>query len=56
MKVKATQPGYYGNELKKEGDVFHIDGQQAFSEKWMEKVVEAPKERPKSSRRQPDSQ
>jgi len=47
MKVKAKELGYYGNQRRREGEVFEIKNEKAFSEKWMEKcesVEEAPVE------------
>jgi hypothetical protein len=38
FKVRATQPGYYDNVTRREGDVFMCANEQAFSSKWMERV------------------
>ncbi|MED5549311.1 MAG: hypothetical protein VX529_08100 [Pseudomonadota bacterium] len=35
--VRATQPGYYGGILRREGDTFTVEGQKAFSAVWMER-------------------
>jgi len=47
MKVKAKSLGYYGNERRREGDVFVIKNEKAFSSKWMEVVPPEPKAEPK---------
>ena len=36
IKVRATQTGYYDHCRRREGDVFIIANQQAFSPNWME--------------------
>ena len=43
MKVKAkftdqTKFGFYGHKRRYNGDVFEIESEKHFSEKWMEKV------------------
>lgn len=38
MKVRALEKGYYGHKLRREGEVFHVEGEKAFSKKWMEKI------------------
>lgn len=38
IRVQATAKGYYGHRRRKEGDVFEIESEQEFSEKWMRKV------------------
>ena len=38
MRVKAIKLGFYGYERRRPGDVFEISGEEAFSEKWMERV------------------
>lgn len=35
IKVKAKAMGYYGGEIKDEGDVFIISDKKAFSKNWM---------------------
>jgi hypothetical protein len=40
IKVRATQTGYYGDILRREGDVFTIESEQQFSKKWMERVAD----------------
>jgi hypothetical protein len=61
IKVRATQPGYYGDARRREGDVFFIDGAvyprdhekagqvMAFSDKWMERVDDSVPERTTTS-------
>tara|TARA_Y100000310_G_scaffold342527_1_gene446164 strand:- start:11975 stop:12142 length:168 start_codon:yes stop_codon:yes gene_type:complete len=41
MKVKATQTGFYGGQLRPEGAVFNIRVKKDFSKKWMAEAVEA---------------
>ena len=38
IRVRATQLGYYDDKRRREGDVFTIQNEQAFSAKWMERV------------------
>jgi len=38
FKVRATQLGYYDHIRRREGDVFVVSGERAFSAKWMERV------------------
>lgn len=38
IKVRATQTGYYDHARRREGDVFTIANEQAFSPRWMERV------------------
>ena len=40
IKVRATQTGYYGNERRYEGNIFHVF-ENKFSKIWMEKVEES---------------
>lgn len=48
MLVKATNVGFYGNDLKKVGDEFEIADEKAFSHNWMAKVdVQKTKSSPK---------
>ena len=51
MKVRATMLGYYNHRRRREGEVFEVFDEKAFSTKWMEKLdkpVEepAPKKKP----------
>jgi hypothetical protein len=36
MRVRATQLGYYGMEMRPEGSTFEITSEKHFSKKWME--------------------
>ena len=38
MKVRATRLGYYNHRRRREGEVFKLLSENAFSSKWMEKV------------------
>jgi hypothetical protein len=38
FKVRALLPGFYNNKRRRVGDVFVIEGAQAFSVRWMEVV------------------
>lgn len=38
IRVRATQTGYYGEQRRREGDVFVINKASEFSERWMEVV------------------
>ena len=38
IKVRAIADGYYGHIRRREGDVFVIENEQAFSSKWMERA------------------
>ena len=38
IKVRAKERGYFGDKIREEGDEFEIKNEQAFSERWMEKV------------------
>lgn len=51
MKVRATRLGFYGHSRRKEGQVFHISGEKAFSKEWME-VVDANSKPPKPSKKE----
>ena len=44
-KVRAIRLGYYNEERKREGDVFRLNKNEDFSEKWMERVNEQERER-----------
>jgi hypothetical protein len=37
MKVKATQQGFYGNQIRNIGDEFEAT-KESFSSRWMEKL------------------
>lgn len=45
IKVRATQVGYYDHARRREGDVFIIANEQAFSARWMERVDPRTRER-----------
>lgn len=45
IKVRATAVGYYDHVRRREGDVFVIANEGAFSEKWMEVVDPRTRER-----------
>lgn len=45
IKVRAKELGYYDHARRREGDVFIIANEQAFSAKWMERVDAATPER-----------
>lgn len=52
MKVRAVLPegkiGFYGTQRRRTGDVFDLESESDFSEKWMEAIEEKPKRgRPK---------
>ena len=58
MRVKATQPGFYGYRLRGIDDVFELEEDSHFSEKWMEEVPEdkpAPKRKRTSKPAKTDS-
>lgn len=38
IKVRAIQDGYYDHIRRREGDVFVLTSERAFSERWMEHV------------------
>lgn len=38
MKVRAIRLGYYNHRRRREGDIFELLDDKAFSEKWMEKL------------------
>ncbi len=38
VRVKSGRVGYYGLQRRREGDVFEIEKNEDFSEKWMEAV------------------
>ena len=38
LAVRALKPGFDGNQVRKAGDVFSIPNEEAFSDRWMEKV------------------
>lgn len=38
MKVRATRLGFYDLKRRREGDVFSIENERQFSEKWMARV------------------
>lgn len=38
IKVRATQIGYYEHKLRRVDDVFVIENEDAFSDRWMERV------------------
>lgn len=54
MKVKATRLGYYNHRRRREGDVFELMDDKAFSKRWMERLdgptapVPAPTATPKN--------
>ena len=50
MKVRATRPGQYDNEMKNIGDVFDIKD-EFFTDAWMEKVIE-----PKTEEKAPEGE
>jgi hypothetical protein len=39
IRVRATRLGYYDHARRREGDVFTIADEAAFSSKWMQKVA-----------------
>lgn len=41
IRVVATRSGYYGDERRREGDVFSIKSEQEFSKVWMRKVAKS---------------
>jgi len=49
IKVRAIRMGYYDHIRRREGDVFVIANEQAFSDKWMEKVDPRTRERTTSA-------
>ena len=58
IKVRATRVGYYDHARRREGDVFTIANEQAFSKNWMEVVDPRTRERlttaPQALRQQHD--
>lgn len=52
MKVRATKLGYYDHRRRREGDVFEIHSEKAFSKLWMEKVG-APAQAPAKGSKKP---
>lgn len=48
IKVRAKALGYYGHARRRIGDVFSIDTERKFSEKWMERVLDNAPETPPS--------
>ena len=38
IKVRTVKPGFYNNERKRVGDVFVLNKEKDFSEKWMVRV------------------
>jgi len=50
IKVRAIRVGYYDHVRRREGDVFIIANEQAFSEKWMEQVDPRTRERTTSAK------
>lgn len=49
IKVRALMMGYYDHIRRREGDVFVIANEQAFSERWMERVDPRTRERTTSA-------
>lgn len=49
MRVRAKFPesqfGFYGTKRRRDGDIFELESEDHFSEKWME-WVEPPKKKP----------
>lgn len=56
MKVRAIRLGYYNHKRRREGEIFEVLDDKAFSKVWMEKIGEAPKPKPKASPKEPVSQ
>ena len=52
MKAKATKLGYYGHQRVREGDVFIIEDEKAFSEKWMERVEGKASSKPEKAKKE----
>lgn len=44
IKVRATQRGYDGTQIREEGDVFFFHGTEKQMGSWMEKVKQSEKE------------
>lgn len=44
IQVRALQRGYYGDKRRLAGEIFSIDSEEHFSERWMEKVDASPEE------------
>jgi len=51
MKVRAIRLGYYNHRRRREGEIFELLDDKAFSNKWMESLEEeTPKVKPKAKR------
>lgn len=53
MKVRATRLGYYNHRRRREGDIFEITDEKAFSNKWMEAVDGKPEKSKPSKKSAP---
>ena len=45
IKVRATQLGYYGMQVRPAGEEFEIRDEEAFSKTWMQRVKSKPADR-----------
>jgi len=48
VKVKSGRTGYFGLKRRREGEIFDIETEREFSDKWMEPVDWTPGEKVKA--------